>query len=54
MASFFLGERGRLADVMAKVHDPLYSTYKSFMVFEIEKLERKRRIWREQDLNTVV
>ena len=39
-----LGERCRSAGVMAKVHDLLCCTYKSFTLFETGKLGGKRRI----------
>lgn len=39
-----LAERGRLADVMTKVHDLFCCTYKSLTVLETEKLEGKRII----------
>ena len=36
-----LGERGRLVDVTAKVHDLFCCTYKSFMGLEMGELEGK-------------
>jgi len=39
-----LGERGRLADVMAKVHDLFCCTYNSFTVLETGELGGEKRI----------